>query len=248
MWAGTARRAIVVRGDDERAMSVLVLRTILLCGATLAFCAASPASAQFFFKSRDLSGTPVTGTEPGIVPPMPGATPAEATAGLVWTLRSALNVAALQCQFAPTLLTVSNYNSLLHDHAAELKQSLDTLSGYFKRINKTKAAGQAAFDHFNEIVSSDFSTVSAQYSFCQTAGSVGQAVLFAPPDGMAAIAHERMRELRNSLVPWGEQYFPGSVSISAITVPRLDDQCWKKEEWNPKKCGPDPFGTAYAAR
>lgn len=226
-----------------------MLRTLFLSAAALAMVSASPVSAQFFFKSRDLSGAPVSGDEAGILPPMPGATPAEFSAGLVWTMRSALNVAALQCQFEPTLLTVSNYNAMLHDHADELKATLDTLNGYFKRITTTKAAALSAFDHFNEIVSSDYSTVSAQYSFCQTAGSVGQAVLFAPRGGLTTIARDRMRELHNSLVPWGEQYFPGSVSISAIKVPRMDDTCWTKhDEWDTKKCGFDLYGTAYAAR
>ena len=31
---------------------------------------------------------------------------------MVWNLRAALNVAALQCQFGPTLLTLPNYNAI----------------------------------------------------------------------------------------------------------------------------------------
>lgn len=230
-----------------------VLRKVMMASAVLGIAAANPASAQFFFRSHDMSGAPVTGAEPGILPPMPGATPAELSAGLVWQLRSALNVAALQCQFAPTLLTVSNYNAIIHDHDAEFDAAQKTLGAYFARVNKTKKAGQSAFDQFNTRVSSDFSTVSAQYSFCQTAGAVGQAVLFAPRGGVKAIAEARMRELRNALVPWGEQYFPGSVVLNVPSyVPRMDDACWKKEEWNDRKCGayPYPVGqpTAIASR
>jgi hypothetical protein len=70
-----------------------VLRTVVLAAVAAAAMAAGPASAQFFLKSHDMAGAPVTGAEPGILPPMPGATPAELTAGLVWQLRSALNVA-----------------------------------------------------------------------------------------------------------------------------------------------------------
>jgi hypothetical protein len=44
---------------------------------------------------------------------MPGATPDEIRAHLLWNMRSGLNVAALQCQFSPPLMTVRNYNSLL---------------------------------------------------------------------------------------------------------------------------------------
>lgn len=215
--------------------------------------AAGPATAQFYFKTHDMTGAPVTGAEPGILPPMPGATPGELTAGLVWQLRSALNVAALQCQFEPTLLTVANYNAIIHDHDTEFDDAQKALLAYFTRVNKTKKAGQSAFDQFNTRVSSEFSTVSAQYSFCQTAGEVGQAALFAPRGGMKAVAQARTRELRNSLVPWGEQYFPGTVVINMPPyIPRMDDACWKKDEWNDRKCGayPFPVGTpvAMAAR
>ena len=227
---------------------MIVLRKFMLGLAALGAFAAAPASAQFFLKSHDMSGAPVTGSEPGILPPMPGATPAEYSAGLVWAMRSALNVAALQCQFEPTLLAVSNYNAIIHDHDSEFDAAQKTLGAYFTRVNKTKAAGQSAFDRFNTRVSSDFLTVSAQYGFCQTAASVGAAVLFAPRGGVEAVAKDRMRELRNSLVPWGEQYFPGSISVYNIVLPRLDDVCWKKGEWNPKKCGADPYATAVAAR
>lgn len=221
-----------------------VLRKVVLLviGAAAMAAATSPASAQFFLKSHDMTGTPVTGAEPGVLPPMPGATPAELTAGLVWQLRSALNVAALQCQFEPTLLTVANYNAMIHDHDDEFDAAQKTLGAYFARVNKTKAKGQTAFDQFNTRVSSDFSTVSAQYSFCQTAGAVGRAVLFAPRGGVKEIAQARMRELRNSLVPWGEQYFPGAVVVNVPPyIPRMDDTCWKKQAWNDRKCGAYPY-------
>lgn len=225
-----------------------VLRNLLVAIVLLGATATSPASAQFFFKSHDMAGASVTGNEPGILPPMPGATQDEINAALVWQLRSALNVAALQCQFEPTLLTVSNYNAIIADHDAEFDAAQKTLIAYFTRISKTKAAGLNAFDQFNTRVTSDFSTVSAQYPFCQTAGEVGEDVLFAPRGGIAAIAHARTRELRNSLVPWGEQKFPESVMVYNVSIPRLDDPCWKKELWDPKTCGVDPFGVAYAQR
>ena len=92
----------------------------ILAGALIlsALACSTPASAQFYFKSKDVRGAPVKGDEPGIAQPLPGATDAEIRANLLWTMRSGLNVAALQCQFEPTLLTVSNYNYLLKDHAA----------------------------------------------------------------------------------------------------------------------------------
>jgi hypothetical protein len=209
--------------------------------------AASPASAQFFMKSKDLSGQAVRGDEPGIAQPLPGATDKEVKAGLVWTLRAALNVAALQCQFEPTLLAVDNYNAVLTDHRSELKESYDTLTGYFKRVSKTPKAGQSALDQFGTRTYSSFNAVASQYNFCQTAGSIGRAAIHAPRGSFNAIAQERMQELRNSLSPWGEQQFPRYFHPES-RVPRLENICWsKKGEWQTKKCGALDFPPPLAA-
>lgn len=77
----------------------------------------SIANAQIFLKSPDFSGAPVTGSEAGVLTPLPGAKPEELHAGLIWSLRAALNVAALQCQFEPSLLTLNQYNYLIRDRA-----------------------------------------------------------------------------------------------------------------------------------
>ena len=52
-----------------------------------------------------------------IAQPCPARRAAEQRAALVWNMRAALNVAALQCQFEPTLLTVPNYKRMLRDQA-----------------------------------------------------------------------------------------------------------------------------------
>jgi hypothetical protein len=218
-----------------------VLRSVMVASILAVSLQAGPASAQFFFKSKDFRGAPVKGDEPGIMTPLPGATDAELRAGLAWNMRAALNIAALQCQFEPTLLTVPNYNAVLTDHAAELKKDYDVLGKYFTRINKTKAAGLKAFDSYGTIIYSSLSPVSGQYGFCQTMGSIGRQALFTPRGGFGDLAAERMQELRNSLVPWGEQEFPlGRHFSGAVSLPRLDPICWdKKGYWNVKKCGPD---------
>jgi len=209
--------------------------------------AATPVSAQFFFQSRDLTGTPVKGDEPGMVQPMPGATPAELRAGLTWTLRAALNVAALQCQFEPTLTSVETYNSVLRDHNAELKASFDTLTKYYTRTAKSKAAGQTALDQFGTRTYSGFATVAAQYGFCQTASSIASEAVFVPRGQLGELAERRMRELRNSLVPFGEQRFAFYLprESAPTPLPSLDPRCWtKKGDWNFKKCGAQDARTA----
>jgi hypothetical protein len=225
-----------------------VVRVLALGAAASVAVAAVPASAQFFMKSKDLSGAPVVGDEVGIGQPLPGATPAELKAGVVWNMRAALNVAALQCQFEPTLNTVSNYNAILTDHKDELKNSFDTLTKYFNRVNKAPKAGQAALDQFGTKTYSSFATVGAQYNFCQTAGSIGRDAIFAPRGQFDTVALSRMRELRNSLVPWGEQAFTRPYHGQS-TLPRLDPVCWsKKGEWQARKCGEVWPATAMAAR
>ena len=210
--------------------------------------AATPASAQFFFQSHDFGDAQVKGDEPGMVVPMPGATAAEYKAGLAWTLRSALNVAALQCQFEPTLHPVETYNAILRDHDAEFDKDQAILQKYYARspgagsarAGKGSKAGQAGFDQFGTRTYSAFATVSAQYGFCQTAATIGREALFTPRGAFGDLAERRMRRLRNSLVPAGEERFPYYVmrSAAATPVPRLDLQCWnKKGEWQERKCG-----------
>ena len=212
----------------------------ILAAATLAaVLAPTPASAQFFFQSPALESGPLRGDEPGIG--LPGATAAENDAAMIWNLRAALNVAALQCGFAPTLLTETNYNAILRDHSVELKSSFDTLGKYFTRVNgKSKPKGQNALDQFGTRIYSGYSTVTGQYTFCLTAHSVGRDAIFADRGALLGVAQRRLRELRASLLPGGEQRFPGFV-MNPWHMPRLpntDGRCWKKNEWNADRCGP----------
>ena len=228
------------------------MRKVGFAGAVAALAAgmlaATPATAQFFFKSKDLKGERIVGDEPGVGHPLPGATPAELRAGVVWNMRAALNVAALQCQFEPTLLTVQNYNAILADHREELADSFETLTKYFVRNAKTKKAGQTALDQFGTKTYSGFATVAAQFGFCATAAAIGRDALYAPRGSFGDVATGRMRELRNSLTPFGEQQFPRLQVHPIATLPRFDKDCWKKDAFDTKKCGTPLTPIVYAAR
>jgi hypothetical protein len=217
-----------------------LLRILGASAVAIGTLSAAPASAQFFLVAPDMKGTAVRGHETGLGQELPGATEAELRAALVWNMRAALNVAALQCQFEPTLLTQTNYNIILLNHADELKKSYDTLTKYFARNGKTPKAGQTALDQFGTRTYSSFTTVAAQYGFCQTAAGIAHDAIFAPRGSFYRIAEDRTRELRNSLVPNGEQRFPRGLAFTrqAGTLPRFDDLCWdKKGYWITKKCG-----------
>jgi hypothetical protein len=232
-------------------MSVVRLVGLGVAAAVMAVAGTPAARAQFFLKSKDLSGAPVVGDEPGIGQSLPGATKAEVEAALVWNMRAALNVAALQCQFEPTMVTVANYNALLTDHKDELKKSFDTLTKYFTRTNKVPKAGQTALDQFGTRTYASFATVAAQLNFCEVANDIGRDAVFAPRGRFAEVARRRTRELRNSLTPWGDQIGMAHV-FPVAPIPRADPVCWgKKGDWVAKKCGPlvwPPAGVATAQR
>jgi hypothetical protein len=200
--------------------------------------APSAALAQLFFTDPSFKGAPVEGSDPVVGIPIPGATPAEYRAHLMWNLRSGLNVAALQCQFSPWLRTVPNYNGILAHHSAELASAYTVLSGYFKRIHGP-AKGMKALDDYSTITYNNFASLNAQYGFCQTASNISKAALQAPKGGLYAIAQTRMRELRNSLIYAGEPgYGFNPYAIATPAMPRIPDNCWDKKGQLNKKCRP----------
>jgi hypothetical protein len=247
---GASRKNVIVLKHQHIEGRMLPRIITLLAGAAGLF-AATPAAAQFFLQPANLAGERVTGAEPGMTgPALPGANPAELRAALVWNLRAALNVAALQCQFEPTLLTLGNYNSILKDHEVELRESYGTLEKYFVRNNKTKKLGQTELDKFGTRIYSGFSTVSGQLSFCQTAAAIGHQALFTKRGDFGDLAHDRMRELRNSLAGWGEQ-FRGRYTLRtpAHRTPNLiDKRCWKKDLYQANRCGALSVATSTASK
>lgn len=142
-------------------------------------------------------------------------TPAEQSAHAVWSLRAALNVAALQCQYSPFLRTVDNYNAMLKKHGTELASAQTRMIGHFTRTQK---AGMAAFDRYNTRSYNSFSTLDAQYSFCWAAGQAGQALRAANVGSMAAIAQSALPELRRALA-----YVPMAAGLAVPPIPPFPD-------------------------
>jgi len=210
----------MLTSGNKRRIKGLALWTAAVMGL------AYPAQAYLYWSKPKLAGAPASGGEPGITLPMPGAQPNELQAGLVWTMRAGLNVAALQCQFAPALRTVDNYNNMLRQHAAELQQTYATLGSYFKRVSGK--AWQTALDDFTTKTYNSFSTLQAQLSFCETASSIGDETLERSRGHLGEIATTRLREFRASLIPIGDQVFAfhdANVQFEPITDPR----CYNKK-------------------
>src|SRR3954463_5510009 len=139
--------------------------TIMVASAVAGLAAPQAASAQLFLQQPDFRSGPIEGSDPLVGIPIPGATPAEYRAHLIWNLRSGLNVAALQCQFSPYLRAVPNYNAILAHHSVELAAAYKSLDAYFKRVSGP-VRGQKAFDDYFTTTYNNFSArMQAQLGF-----------------------------------------------------------------------------------
>ncbi|MET0375356.1 MAG: hypothetical protein ABW128_14010 [Rhizorhabdus sp.] len=183
------------------------------------------------------------GDEPGLGLAMPKATPAELKAHMLWNMRAGLNVAALQCQFSPILLTVPNYNDLLGKNSVELNSAYKLLEAYFKRTGgKT---WQKAFDQYTTKTYNGFSTMHAQLGFCETASAIGRDARKLNKGKLTELALNRMREFRNSLIPVGDMiHARRHIYIPTEQVPPMDKQCWDKKERLKAQCAVGRWGMA----
>ncbi|MEO5808845.1 MAG: hypothetical protein ABIR51_02035 [Sphingomicrobium sp.] len=187
------------------------------------------ATAQVFVSAPDFRGPPVTGSEPGIVLPIPGATPLEYSAAMLWNLRAGLNVAALQCQAMPLVDAVENYNAMLVNHGPEMKIAYNALIGYFTRT-LGPAAGIKAFDLYNTRTYNGFSSLYALLGFCHAAGLIGRDVMFAPRGTLFQVAQNRMQEFRNSLIPAADRFWiTPPLYVPAPVLPRFPAKCYGRD-------------------
>lgn len=176
------------------------VRAGLVAAAALAGAVLAPAApAQIFLYDPDFRPGPIEPNDPLVGLALPGATPAEYRAHLIWNLRSGLNVAALQCQFSPYLRTVDNYNAILAHHSRELAAAYRALEGYFRRVGGRN--GPRRFDDYSTQTYNNFSTYEAQLGFCQTAARISKEALTRRQGEFFQLAQSRLRELRNSLTP-----------------------------------------------
>jgi hypothetical protein len=157
---------------------------------------------------------------PGIMVPktvvLVRANPAETRAHAVWTLRAALNVAALQCQYSPFLRAVDNYNQMLKKHGDELSSAQTAMMDHFTRT--IKRGGAAAFDRYNTRSYNSFSTLDAQYNFCWVSGQAGLALRVGDVGAMGRIAEIVVPELRAALA-----FVPPAAGLNVPPLPPLPD-------------------------
>lgn len=194
------------------------------------------ASAQLLLTDPAFAAGPIEGSDPLVGLPLRGATPAEYRAHLIWNLRSGLNVAALQCQFSPYLRTVDIYNAILAHHSRELASAYTSLEGYFRRTGGRN--GPRQFDQYSTQTYNNFSTLQAQYAFCQTAARISREALAAPKGQLGQLATARMRELRNSLVPRDDPYafVRMPIQLTPIAVGNVRRDCSQLPRRERREC------------
>lgn len=165
---------------------------------------------------------PVTDTVPGgMMTPkevrLRPTTPVEAEANAIWSTRAALNIAALQCQFSPYLATVRNYNEFLRQHADELERARITMVAHFKRYDGTQA--QNSFDHYTTQTYNSFSTLDAQYAFCDEAASAGRTTLDVRKGELRQRAGGLRDSIRAALIPVSPLAFIRPAEIMPVELP-----------------------------
>lgn len=212
------------------------MRRSMTCAAAMLAATALPAQAQVFWQAPDFTGAPLVAGEANMGVPLVGGTEAEERAGWAWQMRAGLNVAALQCGFDKTLMSQDVYNGIVRNHSVELSAAYETLRAYFKRTTKTPKAAQQALDQYGTKIYSGMSTVAGQYGFCETSSRIGKAALSANRGSFTLFAIERLRELRNSLQPGGEQFFR-FARVPAAPLPSFDKKCWDRRDNYKVQCG-----------
>ena len=120
---------------------------------------------------------------------------------------------------------------------ASREQQFNTLTAYFKRVNKTPKAAQNALDRYGTKTYLGFSTVRGQLGFCQTGSNIARTAIYVPRGGFTIFAIERLRELRNSLLVAGEQQFRFAIPRVNVPLPYFEDKCWDKRGNYKTKCG-----------
>src|SRR3546814_17059275 len=91
------------------------------------------------------------------------------------------------------------------NHDEERANAFRTLTSDFRRVEGKR--GQNAVNEYGTRIYLGYSTVSAQYNFCETAASIGRDAIFQPRGTLYQLAQKRIDELPHALVPHGEPAF-----------------------------------------
>lgn len=207
--------------------TISLLAAIALAAAPPALAAGKKPPARKAVVEQPVASPPVV----VVVPTVPGGfmvpkavvlrnpTPAETAANAVWNVRAGLNVAALQCQFSGYLKTVKNYNDFLKHHGDELVTAQQTMLGHFRRYDGARAT--SSFDQYTTRTYNSYSTLDAQYAFCDAAGRVGRLVLALPKGKLTGLALVLLPQVRQSLMQQALSPALAIVPMAPVALPEI---------------------------
>ena len=90
--------------------------------------------------------------------------------------------------------------------------------GYFGRFNRARAA--TSFDQYTTRTYNSYSTLDAQYAFCDAAGRVGRLVLALPKGKLTGMALTLLPQIRQSL---SQQALSPALAIAPIAPVELPE-------------------------
>ncbi len=131
-----------------------------------------------------------------------------------WHLRSALNVAALQC--ASTV--ADQYNAAIRLHAAELKAAHGTLE---REYRSGGADWQDRFDDSMTRVYNYWAQPPVHAGFCAAAEAIAGELAAVPAGGFGSFADRAMPQLEQPFVAFYQQYDSYRVALAAWHAERM---------------------------
>lgn len=134
------------------------------------------------------------------------------TAGTVWHVRAALNVAALACRGAQEAVIVANYNAMLKANAPGLTAAEATLAAEYKATGGTK--WRDGYDDAMTKLYNFWSQNGGRDAFCATAMQTLADAQTVTPDAFTAFAAARLPLLDAPFVP-----APLPVQTIALAAP-----------------------------
>jgi hypothetical protein len=108
----------------------------------------------------------------------PAAITKPATPDQIWSLRAALNVAALRCTWNPAFNSIDLYNGFVRQFDGELSKAHSTMIAERRKVHGKGA--MAVFDRFNTRLYNSMSNILEVQDFCDSASRVAQRALALP--------------------------------------------------------------------
>lgn len=126
------------------------------------------------------------------------------SAGTIWHLRAALNVAVLACRGAQEATMVAQYNALLTTRKRELAAAETTLEQEYRATGAKE--WEATYDNQMTRLYNFFAQDFAHAGFCAAAQDALGVVATVPPDQLAGFAAERLPTLEQPFTDFFTAY------------------------------------------